>query len=365
MSALRVGTLCYATNSGLGILAKSFVDNGIVTDPYVVIHTAHRSNLEWYPKAPCVPHRDITQPQQRRQLESWIKGLDVLLSFETPFDYFLIDIARRAGVKTVLMTMFECTPEHLPETPDEFWAPSLLDMREFADPGVKRFNDIRFFESWAGRYMNTTTVFTPVPVSVPWRQRTEAQVFVHNAGHGGLKGRNGTREFLHALQFVESPAQFFLRTQKDEADIRTMVKFLQDSGKDIIHFVGETPYEHLWDDGDVFIFPEKFNGLSLPLQEARAAGMLVMCGDRFPMNTWLPPEPLIQVADTRRNRIGPPYRSFDEAIFNPRDIAAKIDDWFGKDIGGFSEGGMEWAASMSWEALKPGYVAALERLVSS
>ncbi len=119
---------------------------------------------------------------------------------------------------------------------------------------------------------------------------------------------------------------------------------------------GIFPADTLWTEGDVFVFPEKFNGLSLPLQEARAAGMLVVSTDRFPINTWLPKEPLIQVSDTRMTRLGGHLTEFDEAIVDPRDIAAKIDEWYGRDISEYSEQGRMWAARNSWEILKPKYM---------
>ena len=51
----------------------------------------------------------------------------------------------------------------------------------------------------------------------------------------------------------------------------------------------------LFDVGDVFLFPDKFNGLSLPLQEAYASGMAVMSTGRYPASQWLPNDPMIPV----------------------------------------------------------------------
>ncbi len=118
--------------------------------------------------------------------------------------------------------------------------------------------------------------------------------------------------------------------------------------------------DELYSTGDVFIFPEKFNGLSLPLQEACAAGMLVMATDRFPMNTWLPNDPLIPIRGERIIQISGRLRAFKEAMIDPKDIAATIDRWYGEDISSFSESGREWAMRNSWQVLGPKYKELLE-----
>lgn len=325
---MKVGSLIYGCSSGLGILAKAFYDNGIITHPYIVKHAHHHTHFEWYPQhTPWTPIRHIDLPAVRK----WLKGLDVFLALETPYHWELFNDAREAGVKTVLMPMYEVSPREWPAEPDLFLNPSLLDQQYFP-----------------------RGTFLPVPVDVPWRLRERAETFVHNAGWGGLKGRNGTGELLDAWRAVKSPAKLTIRSQKalpwDASDPRIKVE------------VGTVPYDRLWETGDCFVFSEKFNGLSLPLQEAHAAGMLVMGSDRFPMNTWLPNGPLIPVVGYRRNSVSPRCVEFDEAIIEPKAIADKVDEFYGQDIRAFSERGREWAEEHSWERLGPRYKAILEGL---
>jgi len=119
---------------------------------------------------------------------------------------------------------------------------------------------------------------------------------------------------------------------------------------------GTLPYDELWNTGDVFVFPEKFNGLSLALQEARAAGMLVMGTHRYPMTTWLPNEALIPVLGTHRACVSGKCIEFDEAVVDPEDIAAMMDKWYDQDISSQSLAGKHWAEDMSWESLGPQYL---------
>jgi hypothetical protein len=334
---VKVGTLAYAVDQGLGILAKSFVDHGIVTDILVVEHYSRPRRREWYPDAPTTP----MNPFNGQIARDFIRSMDAMLFFETPFDWSLLPFCKEHGIPTVLMPMYECMPTDLPHQPDWFICPSSLDQQHYPEKST----------------------LIPVPVGVPWKLRKTANVFVHNAGNLGLRCRNGTPELAAAMKHVKSPLQLIIRSQCGSMNniIRSNPHLEQDSRVTIK--IGTIPYEDLWVEGDVFVFPEKFNGLSLPIQEARAAGMLVMSTDRFPVNTWVPPEPLIPTVGSEKARVGARTIEFDESIIDPEDIAKTMDAWFGKNIESYSQSGKYWAEEMSWEAVGPQYTECISKLV--
>jgi hypothetical protein len=334
---MRVGSLAFSTCQGLGILAKSFFDAGVLTDALVVLHGRHQDNPDWFAKDGNPPEilgslRDV------KKAEQYCERHDVMLFFETPFIHSLIPFCRSRGIKTALVSMYECAHENLRKNPpDLFLCPSLLDLDYFPNG-----------------------VFIPIPVQVEWRHRKRAEVFVHNAGWGGLKGRNGTKELLEACRLLKSPAKFIIRSQQPLPDVPWFLPGVDER----VRFCADTvPHDELWATGDAFVFPESNNGLSLPLQEARAAGMLVMCGNRHPMNKWLPTAPMIPVDHYRKERIGPPYPEYNRACYDPKTIAATIDAWYGKNIEEYSLSGRVWAEAHSWGTLKPRYHKALEDLV--
>lgn len=335
---MKIGSVCFATERGLGYLAKSFYDNGVVTDVTIIRHSSIPTQKHWYPNATEITSTSYTALPQ---MQEWLRSLDIAVFFETPFDWEVFKFCRDNGVKTALMTMYECTPEHRSHHPDLYLCPSLLDLEFFPEPKV----------------------FIPVPVDIPWQLRKEARVFVHNAGYIGLKGRNGTLELLKAMQFVDSDIKLLVRSQSPELHqlARQVPTVKRDSRVEL--FVGQVPYDELRAGCDVCIAPEKWNGLSLPLQESRAAGLLVMTTNRYPFNTWLPREPLIHVKGYQKQRLAGRLLEFDECVLEPKDIALKIDEWCGKDISDYSRSGLEWAKTMSWDALKPRYIAALENLL--
>lgn len=334
---MKVGSLCFSTDRGLGHLARDFVRHGIVTHPAVLLHGRIPDHPEWYPGAPVIG----TLRGQRRELEALVRAVDVMLYFETPFEWGLIDYARSVGVKSALVVMYECFPEHPPAVPDLFLCPSLLDLQYF--PG--------------GTYL-------PLPVAEPtrWRLRERAETFVHNAGYIGLRGRHGTAELLAALPHVRSPLKLIVRAQTPELHALVRQAGVGNDPRLTVR-VGTVPHADLWDEGDVNVDPEKFNGCSLPLQEARAAGMLVMGTDRFPLNHDYPDAALIPVSGYRRARVAGRMLEFDEAQVEPRDIAATMDTWYGRDVSDYSRSAVEWARGRSWGVLGPKYRAALEGLL--
>ena len=308
-----IGTINYDCASGLGIQTKAFIDHGIIDKILVQPHSTYPSE-NWY------THERVGS------VEELLDTCDTLMFMETPFQWKIIPEARKRGIKTILLCMYECTQYPFPYYPDVLVEGSAIGPEHYKDLGCA-----------------IPCVHINVPVEMPWKLRTKAKHFIHNAGHGGLGGRNGTKELLEAMRYVKSPIKLTVRAQ--------IGHYTSDDPRvDIIH--GSVPYSELWASGDVLVFPEKFGGSFLPMQEAYASGLAVMASDRFPTNSWLPKELLIPVAGYKKERIG---AEFDCAILNPKNIAEKIDFWYNRDISEYSKRGREWALENSWEKLKPKY----------
>ena len=189
--------------------------------------------------------------------------------------------------------------------------------------------------------------------------------FVHNAGNGGLLGRNGTVTLIEAWRQVKSPARLLLRAQKNPNIPVSSLNSLSSHRIDYVY--GTVPYAELWREGgqgDVFVWPHKFDGLSLPLQESFASGMAVMGVDRNPDNTWLPTEPLIPVQNYRECSVAHSCTIFQEAVIDPSQLASHIDSWYGKDISHLSDLGREWAEKNSWTNSRQTWIEALLTLHS-
>ncbi len=339
---MRVGTVGYATRQGIGLLVRDFYDHKIVDDVVIWRHPHYETHPEWYPDdTPVLAQRPFHQEHVRDEALKFAEKIDVLLCFETPFDWSYLKVCRDHGVRTVLVPMYEWTPEEWPAKFDRIVNPSLLDQQYFPEG---------------------TFIPIPVPTSVVWSKRSKARRFLHNAGHIGSRNHKGTEELMRAMEFVESPIQLTIRCQDGpgiDRLCRSVPKIRDDHRVEIVKT--DLSRSELFRDHDVYVAPEKYNGLSLPLQEAHAAGLAVMTTDRFPMNSWLPTSPMIPAARYDRVRVARGYREIDEAVVHPRTVAETIDEWYDQDISLLSELGRTWAEENSWAVLGPRWRRELER----
>jgi glycosyltransferase involved in cell wall biosynthesis len=200
-------------------------------------------------------------------------------------------------------------------------------------------------------------VLLPCPIALdrlPYRKRQKAKVFVFHNGRGGGRGgdRNGAKEFFQALKYVKSDIKVIVYTQvaiEEKMDSRVELRYGNFKN-----------YWDIWEDGDVFVHPHKFDGLSLPIQEAVACGMPVITTKFYPFTEWLPDEWMFEpnpseeaVIFTRKI----PYYTFD-----PKVLAKKIDEFAARDISKDSDKAIEIARSRSWEKLLPKYLKEFEKL---
>lgn len=352
---MRIGTVAYSTDQGISHLAKWFYDEGVITDVMTFRHGSRPEHPEWYPPGTT---QLVGRPFNGPVVDEFLKKVDLMLFFENPFDWDFLQYCRDRNVKTAIVPMYECTPaRYTPSTkeydgkvrPDRWICPSLLDVQYF--PG---------------------SPYLPIPLPrclPPWKLRTTAKRFLHNGGNLGLRGHKGTLELMRAMQLVKSPIQLTIRAQ-DEAGLHRLCREVPTAVRDerITFQYGTIPYEKLFDeDHDVFIMVEKYNGLSLPLAEAKACGMPVMTTDRFPTNTFLDHLFLIPVASTTPAKVGGPYNTYQEAIVDLQDVADAIDRAYENgektdQVERISLNAKQWRETMSWDELKPRWIKELESI---
>lgn len=112
----------------------------------------------------------------------------------------------------------------------------------------------------------------------------------------------------------------------------------------------------------MLLHPHRWDGLSLPIQEALAAGMPVMTTRYWPfcdadgdLQGWLPQssqQMSIAVTSTTRQRI---CRAIDAQETTPQAIAAAVDAWYDADISSASDDARAYAQRHSWRRLLPDY----------
>ena len=334
---MRVGTIGYATESGLGLLIQDFYKNKVITDILIQTHNSFSNHFEWYPGADVLqsPIGHLSSAE-KSIVDAFIGKIDALFLFESYWHPEVIDLALQYKKPIILMPMYEWSPGPIPA--NLFITPSLLDHQYYEELYPKA---------------RVEQLNVPVNSNIVWRQRSHAHKFIHNAGNGSSNDRNGTLDLIRAMDYVKSPINL---------EIRAQALNLPEVLSSNISIVNKTlPFDQLWSSGDVFIFVERFAGLSMPLQEAFASGMAIIAGDRFPLNQWLPVNLLVKP-------IGHETLSFNglptiSSQYDVKQIAAMIDRVASMDLTPYSIAGQSWAVQNSWKELRPKYLKLIESLI--
>ena len=273
------------------------------------------------------------------KIDKFLKDIDIVLMFETPYNWNIISLAEKRGIKTVLIPNYEWSNPNPPIHPDLYLCPSLLD------------KDI-YKKKHKSKYL-------PIPVDrklIPFKLRKKARTFIFNNGHGGTGGRNGVQALLEAIPMVKAKdIKFIIRSQVNLPPI--------DDDRVEIKLGSITKKADLFKEGDVFLFPHMFDGLSLPIQEALSAGMPVISTNFYPHNIYMPKEWFFEADGFKKGRVAEIAREIDVAIINPEKLAEKIDEWAGKDITKDSKRANEIAEEISWDNLYEEYIKVFKELL--
>ncbi|HAI18070.1 MAG TPA: hypothetical protein DCM10_08670, partial [Xanthomarina gelatinilytica] len=234
---MKVGSIVYATQSGLGILAKEFFDAGIIDTVLVEVENNKglKTNATMFPGSKVIGPGGSAftygwSPKDANTIDEFLDTIDVFLAFEIPFYNKIIDELKKRNKPFVLMPMYECTPPSI--LADTYIAVSDLDKKY-----IQRFHPNSRVER----------INVPAHSKIVYRERSIARTFVHNDGNGSSFDRNGTDDLLKSLKYVHSPIKLLIRSQKRK-HVST------DPRVEIIN--RSVPFEELWSEGDVFIFPE-------------------------------------------------------------------------------------------------------------
>ena len=291
-------------------------------------------HLDRYPGASVAPFHG--GQLNEAFVREWLAGLDVVYSAETFYDWHMVTWAREAGAATVLHVMPEFWHPHLPPV-TATWIPT----------------------PWRAQHIPHARL-VPVPVAAdrfplaPPEPADRLRV-LHVAGHRAAHDRNGTQQLLQALRLVRQPMTVRMTTQ-DPSMPRSRVL-----GRSVdldIATGGRGDYWGLYGAQDVLVLPRRYGGLSLPVQEAMAAGLAVVMPDVSPNDWW----PTLRVAALNRGVIETAAGPIPLAAAQPRAIAQALDELAADRhrLIVAQAGSVAWARDHSWDALSGLYRAELD-----
>lgn len=337
---MRLGILARSEMRGLGLQTLAVArhlnpERVLLVQPTPNRHPMHP---EWYePWDTTVAewrHKGADYVLDPNIVRPWLDGLDVVYTAESCYDWDLPLWATKAGCRVVCHANPELLPPQAHHTPDVVWwapTPWLLDRLPAGCRVVPLPVD--------------TAAISPAP------DRGEGPLrFVHVGGHAAMLDRNGTRALAVVVRSLRGPADLLV-TAQDGALPRYPVRDRRVQVRTVPY--GFDHYSEAFV-GDVLVMPRRYGGLSMPVQEAMAAGMCALMPACSPNDVW--PGPRFPVSQRRDvpmlGGIIPVHDpdvnglrvAMEALIREPNDVAAHKAD------------ARRWAAEHSWDALLPRWV---------
>jgi glycosyltransferase involved in cell wall biosynthesis len=278
----RVGIIARADLTGLGVQSRNWV-RLLDPDKTIVINSSpfngNPQHYEWYKRRNAFRVDGFIQPGEINPI---LNGLDVILTFEIPYNYGLIRMAKTRGVKTIIQNNWEFTDylrqPYLP-LPDllvnhSYWH---LDDQKKLWPQITEYCATPvFLEDYDSIYEQNLA-------------RDGKKRFLHVAGRKTYEDRNGTQDLLKAVKLIPKEIDFELVIKAQTAD----VPVVEDS-RITIDRSQPLDEKELYRDFDAVIMPRRYGGACLPMNESLASGLPVIMTDIDPNNKILPKEWLVK-----------------------------------------------------------------------
>lgn len=344
--SLKIG-LCGARMDNIGLGVQTWeIFNNLQPFKTLVVNSEPCNGNKQYPErfhgmgvrqARTIPHRvDV----KKESILQFCANLDVIICCETPYNYYLFDLAKRRRIKTVLQYNWEFLDyldrPFLPR-PDCLASPSYWHL----DEAQQRFN----------------AKHLPVPINrqlLPFVKKTRFKEFLHLAGIRVDHDRNGTEQAI--LAAAQVPEINLTVKVQNEGWAEQWRKDFNFSNVKIIG-CNTVNYFDNYTGFDALLFPRKYGGLCLPMQEALSCGMPVIMTDCSPNDEMLPPEWLVTSTVTSTFK----SRGYDVEI-NTADVSNLADKlrWFAglneTEAAKESEHADYLAQELSWDIWNDKYI---------
>lgn len=276
---MRIGTIAYATPTGLGHQSREFVRMMNPSKVLLVdLNQYNKINVDysWYKGSRvCIGIPSIEDCE-------WLTdNVDLIFVCETPLNIHLFEIARRKGVVTIQQP----NPEFLDYFRHPEWSkPDLLGM-----PTTWMWDKVK--------ELGIRMEYLEVPVNrdlVEFRQIDKCKSFFHIIGRPAVNDRNGTLQFLKAAKRIGDKFDYIIyyQTPTDQRAIEYFEPVRQaiEETKKVLPlriYENTESMKELYEVGDVLVLPRKYGGNCLPMREALSAGIPVLMPDISPNRDYL------------------------------------------------------------------------------
>lgn len=348
---MKLGLIARMDNTGLGNLTWEHYNHLKPFKTMVIDFTVNR-NLRGFKERYADDCMFIAGAPSPKEVDEFLDDLDIVLTVETPYTYYLLDRAKQRGIPVILQPMVEFAP----------W---------LVNPKLPRPTIFGAVSPWRYDEIPDPKLMLPIPIALErfnLNASSTARKFLHIAGRPAANDRNGTRDFIDSLEFITSNIVVTITCQKP-LYVEEMLRGrrLPSNLRIIVDHQDPENYWDLYEGQDVLVLPRRYAGLSLPVNEALGAGMPVIMPDISPNNQWLPKEwlvPAVKNFDFTATRGG---LSIEVYKTDPKLIAAKIDQ-FAKDnvfYGVARKDVIELSQEYSWSHLQKLYFDTFETVIKN
>lgn len=330
---MKIGIIARADKRGLGNQTREAVEHLDPTRVLVIdpgdAGGEFAQHPEWYDRqdALVVPWAHGELPDYR--VKGWLRGLDVVYTAETFYDWRIPEWAYDLGVGTVCHINPELFGGNRHLLPVTWWA---------ATP-------------WRLDFLPRGTRVVPMPVAVERFPSYQSDPggpirFLHTAGHRAAWDRNGTTTVARATRQMRSTCDVIIRGQNSVLPVETApgagVRLTTEPG-------GVDDYWDLYAGGDVLVLPRRYGGLCLPAQEAMAAGLALVMSDVEPNQVW----PIIPLPARAVREVDVLCGTIALHEVNDWDLAEVLDDLatHPEKVRAAQDRALAWAVGNSWSAL--------------
>ena len=357
---MRIGTIAYSTDTGLGYQTLQFCEN-MEPSKVLLVDLSEFNNLEqkdWryegLPKSVEVrPHKGMPDAES---IEWLTEGVDLIFVCETPLNYALFATARDKGIKSVQQYNYEFLDYYRQKT---LIKPDLL-----ANPSYWMLDDTKSRNFAPVAYLPVPTF----PQITP--QERDSKHIGHIAGRLTAMDRNGTHTFLEFVNAHKKRSRgykytlFMQRPQENSSKrefrkVKNLLEYtVKISGLNVVYDVPNK--EDLYKDIGILVLPRRYGGLCLPMWEALEHYIPVIMPDCSPNNELLPSNWLADckvVGSVRTHSEIPLYRADIESLIE------KVDN-ISRGYEDAREQASELVHRHSWEVMRPEYIKLFEKVIN-
>jgi len=346
---VKLCVIARADETGLGIQSRNWV-RLLNPDKIIVIDSTpfnnNRQHFDWYDMPNAFKVNGFIK---HNEINAILNGVDVLLTFEIPYSYELIRIAKMKGVKTIIQNNWEFTDYlHNSSLP----LPDLLVNHSYwhLEEQKKRWPQITeycatpvFLEDYELIYQQNLN------------RSKDKKRFLHIAGRKTYEDRNGTQDLIEAMKLVPQELDFELVIKTQSTEVGDSI-----DSRIIIDRTPPDNEKELYRDFDAMIMPRRYGGACLPMNESLASGLPVIMTDIDPNYKVLPKEWLVSATKVTsfmaRTRI-------DVYSVNHQKLADKIGELVFADLNSYKKKAHKIAEKKySSEAIKEKWALLLEKL---